>query len=53
MLDMISAIKKDREPLVKGLEGIKPLEIIAAIYQSGKTGQPVFLASIRQLKTVQ
>ncbi|MFY0759534.1 Gfo/Idh/MocA family oxidoreductase [Metabacillus dongyingensis] len=53
MLDMISAIKEDREPLVNGLEGIKPLEIIAAIYQSAKTGQPVSLASIRQLKTVQ
>jgi predicted dehydrogenase len=42
-LDMINAIREDREPLVNGEEGLKPLKIILAIYQSAKTGQPVIL----------
>jgi predicted dehydrogenase len=49
---MISAIKEGREPLVNGFEGIKPLEIITAIYQSADSGEPVSISSIRQLKTV-
>jgi predicted dehydrogenase len=40
---MINAIREDREPLVNGEEGLKPLKIILAIYQSAKTGQPVIL----------
>ncbi|MEC1523752.1 Gfo/Idh/MocA family oxidoreductase [Neobacillus niacini] len=40
-IDMINAVKEDREPLVNGEEGLKPLKIISAIYQSARTGQPV------------
>ncbi len=39
--DMIEAILNDREPLVNGEEGKKPLEIILAIYSSAKTGETV------------
>lgn len=41
ILDMIQAIKEDREPLVNGIEGRKSLEIILAIYHSARTGNPV------------
>jgi UDP-N-acetyl-2-amino-2-deoxyglucuronate dehydrogenase len=43
-IDMINAIQEDREPLVNGEEGLKPLKIILAIYQSARTGQPVKIA---------
>ncbi len=39
--DMVDAIREDRPPMVTGEEGRKPLEIILAIYQSARTGQPV------------
>ena len=42
-IDMINAIQEDREPLVNGEEGLKPLKLIFAIYQSARTGQPVQL----------
>ena len=42
-LDMIDAIRSDREPLVNGEEGRKPLEIILAIYESVRTGRQVTL----------
>jgi UDP-N-acetyl-2-amino-2-deoxyglucuronate dehydrogenase len=38
---MINAIKEDREPLVNGEEGLKPLKVIFAIYQSARTGKPI------------
>ncbi|WP_257345914.1 Gfo/Idh/MocA family protein [Pseudalkalibacillus decolorationis] len=41
--DMIQAIQDDREPVVNGEEGLKPLEIILAIYQSAQTGKSVQL----------
>jgi predicted dehydrogenase len=44
ILDMIHAICEDREPLVNGEEGLKPLEIILTIYKSAQTGQPVTLS---------
>lgn len=44
ILDMIHAIREDREPLVNGEDGLKPLEIILAIYKSAQTGQPVTLS---------
>lgn len=37
ILDMMDAIREDREPLVNGEEGLKPLEIILAIYKSAQT----------------
>jgi UDP-N-acetyl-2-amino-2-deoxyglucuronate dehydrogenase len=40
-IDMINAIREDREPLVNGEEGLKPLKIILAIYESARTGQPI------------
>ena len=43
IIDMIQAIEENREPMVNGEEGLKPLEIILAIYQSARTGQPVTL----------
>jgi|GEM_PF-31514 len=41
--DFIAAIQEDREPLVPGPEGRKPLEIILAIYESARTGRRVRL----------
>ena len=41
--DMTEAIWEDREPLCNGSEGRKPLEIVLAIYQSARTGNPVKL----------
>jgi UDP-N-acetyl-2-amino-2-deoxyglucuronate dehydrogenase len=41
--DMIAAIRADREPLVNGLEGRKPLEIVLAVYESARTGKTVRL----------
>ena len=42
--DMIAAIREDREPLVNGIEGRKPLEIVLAVYESARTGKPVGLS---------
>lgn len=42
-LDVITAIKENREPYVTALDGKKALEIILAIYKSQKTGLPVKL----------
>ena len=39
--DMLEAVREDREPAVNGEEGMRALEIVEAIYQSGRTGQPV------------
>ena len=39
--DVIEAIKKDREPLVNGVEGKKAIELILGIYKSSRTGQTV------------
>lgn len=41
--DFAHAILEDREPAVNAVEGRKAVEIIMAIYQSGRTGQPVKL----------
>lgn len=42
-MDMIEAVRGDREPMVNGPEGRKPLEIILAIYESARTGKEVHL----------
>jgi UDP-N-acetyl-2-amino-2-deoxyglucuronate dehydrogenase len=39
--DMIQAIREDREPLVNGEEGRKPLEIVLAVYESARTGRTI------------
>lgn len=41
--DMISAIKDDRAPYVTLQDGRDAIEIILAIYESSKTGSPVYL----------
>ena len=41
--DFCEAINVGREPLVNGEEGNKSVELVLAIYQSGRTGQPVQL----------
>jgi UDP-N-acetyl-2-amino-2-deoxyglucuronate dehydrogenase len=45
-IDMINAIQEDREPLINGEEGLKPLKIILAIYQSARTGQPILIENL-------
>lgn len=39
--DFLDAVWNNREPLVNGIEGRRPLAIIQAIYQSARTGEPV------------
>lgn len=41
--DFVHAIREDREPLITLAEGRKPVEIILAIYESARSGQPVRL----------
>jgi UDP-N-acetyl-2-amino-2-deoxyglucuronate dehydrogenase len=44
--DLINAITEDREPVVNGEEGLKPLKIIIAIYQSARTGRSIQIDDI-------
>lgn len=44
--DFIEAIEENREPKVNGLEAIKPLKVILAIYQSSKIGEQVQIDEI-------
>jgi predicted dehydrogenase len=39
--DFVRAVKNDREPSINVEEGRKPLAIIAAIYESARTGGPI------------
>lgn len=41
--DFIRAIQTDGQPLIHGVEGRKPLEIILAVYESAKRGREVVL----------
>lgn len=41
--DMLDSVLNDRQPLVDQYEGRKPVEIINAIYESSRTGKPVYL----------
>lgn len=41
--DMVEAILKDREPEINGVEGLKSLKIVLAIYQAAKTRKTVKL----------
>lgn len=41
--NVLSAIEKDEEPLIRGIDGRNTLEIITAIYKSGSTEQTVKL----------
>lgn len=42
-VDLLEAIEQDRDPSIPGEEARKPLEIILAIYESGRTGKEVTL----------
>lgn len=39
--DFVQAVRLDTEPAVTGREALKSLQIVTAIYQSSRTGQPV------------
>lgn len=41
--DFVASIRENRDPVVNGEEGRKPLEIILAIYESARIGKPVKL----------
>jgi UDP-N-acetyl-2-amino-2-deoxyglucuronate dehydrogenase len=41
--DFLQAIAEDRDPLITGEEARKPLEIVLAVYESGRTGREVAL----------
>jgi predicted dehydrogenase len=45
--DFLQAVRDDRPPAVTGAEAVKSLEIIQAIYESSRTGQPVRLPMAR------
>jgi predicted dehydrogenase/imidazolonepropionase-like amidohydrolase len=47
--EFLRAILEDREPAVDGKEGRKVVELISAIYQSGRDGRAVLLAAILAL----
>ncbi|MCX8052862.1 MAG: Gfo/Idh/MocA family oxidoreductase, partial [Armatimonadetes bacterium] len=41
--DLCQAIIEDRDPMVTGEEARKAVEVILAIYESARTGKPVYL----------
>lgn len=41
--DLIAAAKEDRDPMISGREARNAVELILAVYQSAKSGQPVKL----------
>lgn len=43
--DFVHAIVEDRAPAVSGRDARRALEIVLAIYESSRTGQPVSLTS--------
>jgi UDP-N-acetyl-2-amino-2-deoxyglucuronate dehydrogenase len=43
IVDMIDAIREDRQPAIPGFEGHKAVELVLAIYESARTGQKVTL----------
>ena len=47
--EFLQAILEDRDPMVDGKEGRKVVELISAIYQSGREGRSVLLAAMLAL----
>ena len=43
--DLLAAIREDRDPMIAGEEAKHALELILAIYESSRTGQPVRLSA--------
>ena len=41
--DMVNAVKDNRQPIIRGEEGRKAVELILAIYESNKTGKEIFI----------
>ena len=41
--DLIAAVRENREPMISGKEARNAVELILAVYQSAKSGQPVKL----------
>jgi len=39
--DFVAAVREGRDPLVTGLDGLRAVEVVAAAYQSARSGQPV------------
>jgi predicted dehydrogenase len=46
--EFTSAIHEGRQPLANGEDGLQAMRVIAALYESARTGQVVFLDSSRQ-----
>jgi predicted dehydrogenase len=44
--DVVDAVRKDRPPEVSGEDGRQALEIILAVYESARLGNPVRLADV-------
>jgi predicted dehydrogenase len=42
--DMVAAIREGREPFINGEQGRGALQAVLAIYESARTGQPVYLS---------
>lgn len=49
--DVLEAVLDDREPLVSGADGLAPLEIILAVYESAQTRRPVQLPLAEGVRT--
>ena len=41
--DFVAAIREERAPRVTGEDGLRAVEIVAAAYESARTGRPVRL----------
>jgi predicted dehydrogenase len=41
--DFVDAIRQGRRPLIDGAEGRRSVEVVEAIYQAARSGQPVTL----------
>lgn len=41
--DFVAAVREHREPFIHGDEGRRTLEVVLAVYESARTGQPVLL----------
>ena len=46
--EFTSAIREGRQPLANGEDGLQTMRVIAALYESARTGRVVFLDSSRQ-----
>ncbi len=47
VIDLISAIKEDREPAINGESAKKAVEVILAVYESARTGKEIRIDDLR------